>query len=69
MVYTDYIQQKILYHQLKGYKAPTIAKLLQEEQLKASRVGIAKFLKHYEDIGTIVRKQGSGRLTRITAEI
>ena len=28
-----------------------------------------KILKHYEDIGTIVRKPGSGRPTRITAEI
>ena len=48
---------------------PTIATLLQEEQLKASRVGIAKFLKHYQDTGTIARKPGSGRPSKITAEI
>ena len=69
MVYSDYVKQRILYHYLKGHKAPTIAKLLQEEDLKASRVGIAKFLKHYEDSGAIARKPGSGRPTKVTADI
>ena len=34
MVYSSYIKQRILYYNLKGYRAPTIAKLLQEETLK-----------------------------------
>ena len=60
MVFSDYIKQRILYHYAKGNKVLTIAKLLQEEQLKASRVGIAKFIKHFEDTGTIARRPGSG---------
>ena len=48
---------------------PTIAKLLQEEKLKASRVGIAKFLRKFEETGSIGRRPGSGRPSKITAEI
>ena len=69
MVFSDYVKQRILYHYFKGRKAPTIAKLLQEEQLKASRVEIAKFLKHYKDTGAISRKPGLGRPSKMTAEI
>ena len=69
MVFSDYLKQRILHHYFKGRKAPTIAKFLQEEQLKASRVGIAKFLKHYQETGTIARKPGLGRPSKITAEI
>ena len=69
MVFSDYIKQRILYHYAKGNKAPTIAKLLQEEQLKASRVGIAKFINHFEDTGTITRKPGSGLPSKVTEEI
>ena len=37
------VQQRILHHYSKQYKVLTVARLLQEEQLKASRVGVAKF--------------------------
>ena len=69
MVFSDYIKQRILHHYSKGHKAPTIAKLLQEEQLKASRVGVAKFIKHFEDTGTIARRPGSGAPSKVTEEI
>ena len=69
MVYSTYKLQRILYYYLQGYKAPTIAKLLREEKLKASRVGIAKFLKKYTETGSIGRRRGSGRPTKVTAEI
>ena len=69
MVYTDYIKQRILYHHALGHKAPTIEKLLREEKLKASRVGIDKFLKHYREMGTIARKPGSGRPSKMTTEM
>ena len=49
--------------------SPTICLLLQKEQLSLSGVGIAKFLSKYEDIGLIARTPGSGRPSRITAEI
>ena len=69
MVFTDYQKQRILYHYLQGYRAPTICQLLKEEKLRASRVGIAKFLKRYEETGGITRLPGSGRPSKITAEI
>ena len=69
MVFSNYIKQRILYHYAKGNKAPTIAKLLQEEQLKASTVGIAKFIKHFEDTGMIARRSGSGQPSKVMEEI
>ena len=69
MVYSEYKLQQILYHSLQGFKPPTICHLLEEEGLRASRVGIAKFLKKYQDTGSIARRPGSGRPSKVTAEI
>ena len=69
MVFSSYKRQRILFHYLQGTKAPTIAKLLQEEKLKASRVGVAKFLRKFEETGSIGRRPGLGRPSKITAEI
>ena len=66
MVYTDYVKQRIMYHHLQGHKTPTIAKLLQEEQLQASRTGILKRLKETD---SIARKSGSGRPSKVTTDI
>ncbi len=49
--------------------APTITKVLREEGLKASCVGIAKFLKRYKDSSSVARKPGSGCPSKITAEL
>ena len=40
---------------LEGHKAPTIARLLWEEGVKVSRVGISKFLVKFEETGSIGR--------------
>ena len=69
MVFSEYKKQRILYLRLQGYRPPTIAKLLRKEGMAASRRGIAKFLKKYAETGTLARLPGSGRLTKITAEI
>ncbi len=70
MVYTDYIKQHILHHYyINKCNTPTITKVLQEEGLKANCVGIAKFLKRYKDSSSLVRKPGSGRPSKITAEL
>ena len=53
----------------QGLKAPTIAKELQKENLKCSRVGVHKFLRKFEETGSIVRSVGSGRPSKVTAEI
>ena len=69
MVYSSYLKQRILYFYLKGHRAPTIRKLLLEENVKASRVGIASFLKKFEETGCLTRRPGSGRPSKATAEI
>jgi transposase len=42
---------------------------LKFENIKASRVGIAKFLRKVEETGSIGRRPGSGRPSKVTAEI
>ena len=37
MVFSCYKKQRIIFFHSQGHKAPTIAKLLEEEGLKASR--------------------------------
>lgn len=43
--------------------------MLDEEQLNCSRVGIYKFLRTYSATGSIGRRIGSGRPSKITGEI
>ena len=69
MVYSNYKKQRILYLHSQKYKAPTIAKELAKGNLKCSRVGVAKFLKVYEETGSIARRRGPGRPSKITTEI
>ena len=46
-----------------------IVKELCKEGIKASVVGVWKFLQRYKDSRTIDRQAGSGRPTHVTAEI
>ena len=69
MVYTNYKKQRILCLHFAGYKPPTIVKLLREEGMRASRRGVAKFIEKYRHTGSITRKPGSGRPSKITAEM
>ena len=69
MVYSWYTKKRIIYYYEQGYRAPSIASLLLDEDIVASRVGIAKLLRRYEETRTIVRRPGSGRPTVITPEI
>ena len=38
---------------MEGHKAPTIARLLQEEGVKVNLVGISKFLAKFKETGSI----------------
>ena len=69
MVYSWYTKKRIIYCYEQGYHAPSIARLLLEEDIVASRVGIAKLIGRYKQSGTIIRCPGSGRPTVITPKI
>ena len=69
MVFSTYKKQRILFFASQGLKPPAIAKELRKEDLNCSRIGIYKFLKKYEATGSIGRRFGSGRPSKITAEI
>ena len=49
-------------------QAPTIVKDLEKERLKCLRVGIYKFLKHYQ-VTSLIGRIGSARPSKVTAEI
>ena len=68
MVFSSYKKQRILFFYAKGYKAPTILKLLREESLPCSRVGVAKFIKKFEETGTIARRVGSEIIVLLAVE-
>ena len=69
MVYSSYKRQRILYLHFLGYRAPTIAKLLRGEKMNGSRRGIHKFIRKLKETGSIRRRPGSGRPTKIVGEI
>ena len=68
MVFSSYVKQSIVFFRAKGYKAPTIAKLLRREGIRSSRVGISKFLRKFET-GNFNRRIGSGRPSKVTREM
>ena len=69
MVYNDYTKLRILYYLYQSKRPPTIALLLRNEGIEATRKGVANFEKRFLATGTIARRQGSGRKTVITEEI
>ena len=68
-MFSTYKKQRILYYHLQGFKPPTIAKLLRQEDMRASRWRIHTFIQRYEETGTTSRRAGSGRPSKVTAEI
>ena len=69
MVYSEYKKQRILHYFFKGYKAPTISRILEKEKLWTTREGIVKFLRKYKETGSVARTPGSGPRSKVTAEI
>lgn len=69
MVFCDYTKQRILFHYYRGLRSTSIAAKLAKEGGKVSVVGVWKFIRRYEETGSIARKPGSGRPTVITPEI
>ena len=60
MVYTTYVKLLILFYHFQALKPYIIARMLDEKGMKVSRFGVHKFIQHYNESGSINRKDGSG---------
>ena len=69
MVFSDYTKQRILYYYTQRLKAPSISKYLADEGITASRVGVHKFIRSYQQSASIARRPGSGRKSKLTDEV
>ncbi len=69
MVYSKYTKHRILCYRRLGYRAYRISKKLRQEGIETSRRGVSKMLARFEETGTICRREGSGRPTKITPAI
>ena len=68
-MYSSYKRQRILHFTLMGHEAPTISRLLREEDLRTSRVGMHKFLQKYKETRSIERRPGCGRSMKMTPAV
>ena len=64
-MYSVYKRQGILHYECTGHKALTICRLLQEEGMGVSRVGVHKVLQKYKETSSRERRLGSGQPTKM----
>ena len=69
MVYSDYVKQRILVYYRSKKSCAQIARCLTEEGYSVTKVGLLKFLRRYKETGSISRKPGTGRVSKVTAGI
>ena len=70
MVLSQYAKQRILVYYFDGTKSSIrLKKLLEGEGIHISRVSVWKFIRHFREMNCLARKEGSGRPTKITAEV
>ena len=69
MVYTKYTRNLIVHFHKKRLRPSEIVKKLESENIRISRSGVWRSLKHYDETGSIKRKRGSGRPTVITDDV
>ena len=69
MVFTKYQKMRMLHYHGKGFKAPTIRRKLLEEGICVSREGLHKFLIKFSERRCMLRRPGSGRPSKVTAEV
>ena len=70
MVFSICTKQRILSLHWQGHKVSAIVEhLVLEDGIKVSRVGVWRFIKHYNTRGTIARQPGSGFPLKITPQI
>ena len=70
MVLDVYTKKRILFYENLGLKPLSIVRELKRDIQcrRISREGVRLFLKQYKETGSIARKPGSGRPTKITAQ-
>ena len=68
MVYSDYIKQRILFCCPSGKSLQQIVRSLEEEGHVTTKAGMTKFLRCYDEAGTIVHAPGRGQKTKMTVE-
>ena len=68
MVYSDYVKQRILFYRRFGKSLLKIVKSLAEEGHVATKAGVAKFIRRYNETGMIARAPGSGQKSKMTAK-
>ena len=66
MVFSVYTKRRILFFYSQGLLSTAIQKELQKEDIRASVVGIWKFIQRYEQFGSIERRPGSGRTSIVS---
>ena len=69
MVLSTCEKQRIVFYSARGFKPSQILSALRVEGIYTCRQTIARFIKRYQGTGTISRKEGSGRPTKVTAHI
>ena len=69
IVYSDYAMQRILVYYHCKKNCTKIARCLAKEGYSVTKVGVAKFFCHYKETGSISRKPGTGRASKVTASI
>ena len=69
MVYTTYVKLLILFYHFQALKPYIIARVLDEKGMKVSRFSVHKFIQHYNESGSIDRKDGSGRPSKVTLQV
>ena len=69
MPYTNYVKLRILHHHQRGLRPYTITKVLETEGIKVSRFGVHKFIIMYNETGSIGRRPGSGRISKVTSHV
>ena len=69
MPYSDYLKHRAIVLRERGLSSQTIVDLLAEDGLKATRQGIAQFLKPYATTCSIKRARGSDRRPKATLAV
>ena len=69
MPYSDYLKTRALFFRSHGVSPGVVAKKLKEEGLHASRQGLAKFFRRYDETSSTARRPGSGRRSKLTPDV